>query len=173
MFENEENVVVNRLLDAGRIDEEQLDRARKSGIKPLHEALIELEFLGQDEIYETIALELGVPYANLSNYMVDEDVFTLITEEVARRFQIFPLYLLEDSIGLAMADPRNVEALDQVALMTRLTVDPFLASPRDIKRAIERRFQSQMGSVEEMIEDLEVTRLIEEFFTRSPVLGWI
>ncbi len=160
MRDSEQSVVVTRLLDAGRITEEQVEKARQSGIHPLHDALIDLNFIAQDEVYELIAEEMGVAYVNLGSYQVDEGAASLLGEDLCRRHEVVPIYTMGDSIGLAMSDPRNVHALDQVSTLTRMQVDPFLSSSRDIKRLLDRLFQ-RLGSMEDMIEDLEVTRIKE------------
>jgi len=161
MFEAEQEKFVARMKDKGLIDDENLAKARKSGKHPLHEALIELGFVSKEQVYEMIAEELGVAYIDLINYDLDEEMLSLIPEEVARKFLAVPIFSLENSLGVAMADPRNVEATDQIRLKTGLVVEPLLGSEEDINKVLDRHYRS-MGSVEEMIEDLEVTRVQEE-----------
>ena len=161
MFEAEQEKFIARIKEKGLINEEDLEKARKSGKHPLHDALIDLGFVSKDQVYELIAEELGVAYINLLNYELDEDMFSLIPEEVAWKFLAVPVFSLENSLGVVMADPRNVEATDQIRLKTGLVVEPILSPEEDIKKVLDRHYRT-MGSVEEMIEDLEVTQVRDE-----------
>ncbi len=149
------------MLKKGLITAEQLDRAEKSGTVPVYRALIELGFLTKDQVYEFIAEEYGVAYIDLPNFRVDEDVLTRIPEDLARRFAAVPVFLVENTLAVAMADPRNVEALDKIRVHTGLQVEPYLGAEEDIRKLIDRHY-SALESVEDMFEDLEVTRLKEE-----------
>ncbi len=161
MFEDQEEKIAERFLQEGLIDESQLEQARKSGIKPLHRALIEMDLLSKDQIYEFIADQLQVAYIDLESYAVDEEALAKLPEALGRQFKAVPIFALKDSLGVAMADPRNVEAIDRISMRTGLAVEPFLSAEEDIIKVLEKYYHD-LGSVEEMIEDLEVTRLQEE-----------
>ncbi|MEA1927212.1 MAG: ATPase, T2SS/T4P/T4SS family, partial [Candidatus Auribacterota bacterium] len=161
MLETNENRFVARLLKLGLIDQEQLEAAEKSGTHPIYQAIIDQGFLSKDQVYEHLADDFGVAYIDLNNFTIEEDQLTLLPEELARKFTVIPVFSMEKNLGLAMADPGNVEAIDQVGRYTGLTVDPFLSAEEDIKKIIDGQF-AQLGSVAEMIEDLEVTRLQDE-----------
>ncbi len=161
MFEADQERIGNILMARGLIGREELETAGKSGVGSIHQALIEQGVLTKDQVYEALADEFGVAYIDLENFMLDDEQISLIPEELARKYLVVPVFSLEGTLGLAMADPRNVEAIDQVSHRTGLAVDPYLAAEEDILKVIDRRFRS-LGSVEDMIEDLEVTRLRDE-----------
>ncbi|MFH1037696.1 MAG: ATPase, T2SS/T4P/T4SS family [PVC group bacterium] len=161
MFEADEERIIALFAGCGLISQEQLTAAEKSGTRPLHQAFIELGFLTKDKVYEVLADEFGVAYIDLKNFTIDEEQFTILPEEMARKFCVIPVFSVEGNLGLAMADPRNVEAIDQISHYTGCSVDPYLAAEEDILKIIDGHFR-QLGSVKEMIEDLEVTRLKEE-----------
>ncbi len=161
MFESDQERFSSVFMARGLVTREQLQAAEKSGSPSIHQALIDQGILTKEQVYEALADEFGVAYVDLDNFMIDDDQVSLIPEEVARKYCVVPVFALEGSLGLAMADPRNVEAVDQVSHRTGLAVDPFLAAEEDIIKVIDRRFRS-LGSVEDMIEDLEVTRLRDE-----------
>ncbi len=161
MFEADEERIIALFTGRGLISQEQLTTAEKSGTHPLHQAFIELGFVTKDEAYEVMADEFGVAYIDLRNFTIDEDQLTILPEEMARKYCVIPVFSVEGSLGLAMADPRNVEAIDQISRYTGHSVDPYLAAEEDILKIIDGHFR-QLGSVEEMIEDMEVTRLKEE-----------
>ncbi len=161
MFEAEEERFIARMQEEGMVTEEQVEKASKTGTTPIYNALIELDYLTKDQFYDFIAEEMGVAYIDLANYGIEDEAITILTEQIARKYLVVPLFSLENSLGVAMADPRNVEAIDQIRLQTGLSVEPFLSAKEDIMRIIDVRYQT-LGSVEEMIEDLEVTHLQDE-----------
>ncbi len=161
MFEADEEKIIGALKRKGLITEEQEEKARKSGKTPIHEAFVEMQALTKDQLFETIAEELGVAYIDLANYTVQDETIALVPEETARKFLSVPVFVMDNTLGVAMADPRNVEAIDQIRLKTGLFVEPYLSAEEDIRRTLDRQFQN-LGTVQEMIEDLEVTRLKDE-----------
>jgi type IV pilus assembly protein PilB len=161
MFDVDEERIVAKFLERGLIDQDQLAAAEKSGSHPIYNSFIELGVLSKDQVYEVIADELGVAYIDLDNFTIEEEQFRLISEEIARKFTVIPVFSMDKSLGLAMADPRNVEAIDRVSQFTGLSVDPYLSAEEDILKIIDAQFV-QLGSVADMIEDLEVTRLQDE-----------
>jgi len=161
MFEADQERFSNVFMARGLVSREQLAEAEKTGSHSIHQALIDQGILTKDQVYEALADEFGVAYIDLDHFMIDDEQVALIPEELARKYAVVPVFAIEGTLGLAMADPRNVEAVDQVSHRTGLSVDPYLAAEEDIVRVIDRRFRS-LGSVEDMIEDLEVTRLREE-----------
>jgi type IV pilus assembly protein PilB len=161
MFEADEEKILGALRKKGLINEEQEEKARKSGKTPLHEAFVEMKALTKDQLFETIAEELGVAYIDLANYSIQAETISLVPEETARKFLSVPVFVMDNTLGVAMADPRNVEAIDQIRIKTGLFVEPYLSAEEDIRRVLDRQFQN-LGTVQEMIEDLEVTRLKDE-----------
>jgi len=161
MFYVDEEKIIAKFLERGLINQEQLTAAEKSGSHPIYNSFIELGVLSKDQVYEVIADELGVAYIDLNNFTIEEEQFRLISEEIARKFTVIPVFSMDKSLGLAMADPRNVEAIDRVSRHTGLSVDPYLSAEEDILKIIDAQFV-QLGSVADMIEDLEVTRLKDE-----------
>ena len=161
MFYVDEEKIVAKFLERGMIDQEQLVAAEKSGSHPVYKAFIELGILSKDQVYELIADELGLAYIDLNNFTIEEELFSLLPEEIVRKFKVIPVFSMEKSLGLAMADPRDVEAIDHISRYTGLSVDPYLSAEEDILNVIDAQFL-KLGSVAEMIEDLEVTRLKDE-----------
>lgn len=161
MLHMDEERIIEKFIERGLITRDHLTAAEKSGSRPLYKAFIELGFLSKDQVYELIADELGVVYIDLNNFSIEEDQYLIISEELARKFTVIPVFSMEKTLGLAMADPRNVEAIDQVSRHTGMSVDPYLSDKDDILKIIDSQFL-KLGSVAEMIEDLEVTRVREE-----------
>ena len=136
MFEEKQERFLELFKERGWVTDEQIDQARKSGTKSLHKALIDLDFLSKDQVYELIAEELGVAYIDLRSYAVEEQAITAISEDLARKFKAVPIFVLKDSLGVAMADPRDVEAMDRISMQTGLSVEPFLSAEEDIMQIV-------------------------------------
>ena len=161
MLHVDEERIIAKFLEQGLIDQKQLTAAEKSGSHPVYQAFIELGILSKDQVYEIIADELGLAYIDLNNFTIEEAQFSLLPEEIVRKFTVIPVFSMENSLGLAMADPLDVEAIDHISRYTGLSVDPYLSAEEDIKKIIDAQFL-KLGSVADMIEDLEVTRLKDE-----------
>ena len=145
------------LVEQKLISEEDLKRAlnqsKKSG-ESLRKSLIKLGKVSDDDIISFYEEQLGIPYVELSNYLVDEKIIKFIPEDLARRFRVVPLHKTGETLTLAMEDPLNVIALDDLKLKTGLTIEPVVASETDIKQAINQYYGTG-GSIEEVIKTIK------------------
>lgn len=144
------------LVDAGIIDAEQLNSAlekqRQEG-KRLGDVLVGMGALSENILTSMIAEQLHVEKIDLINTYIDADVARLIPVEVAKRYILIPVYERGGKLHVAMADPRNMYALDDLRLITQKSIYPVLASRSEIEKAIEVYYQQQTS--ERAIEDLK------------------
>lgn len=144
------------LVDAGIIDAEQLktalEKQRQEG-KRLGDVLVGMGALSENILTSMIAEQLHVEKIDLINTYIDADVARLIPVEVAKRYNLIPVYERGGKLHVAMADPRNMYALDDLRLITQKSIYPVLASRTEIEKAIEVYFQQQTS--ERAIEDLK------------------
>ncbi|MDI6844060.1 MAG: ATPase, T2SS/T4P/T4SS family [Anaerosomatales bacterium] len=133
------------LLRAGKITEDQLASAlavqAAEGGK-LGQVLVRQLVLDEDEIAQTLAEQKGLEYVRLTSFPIDRDAATQIPERLARKRLVIPIAYRGDSIVLAMADPLDVEAIDDVQLTARRPVVPVVATPTQIQYAIEKYLAS-------------------------------
>jgi len=126
------------------ITEEQLNKAlevqQKEGGR-IGSNLIRLGFLTEDTLVGFLSKQYGVPAVNLSAQEIDSTVVKFIPYDVASKYQIFPLSKTGASLTVAMTDPSNVFALDDVKFMTGYDVVPVVASETSIKEAIARHYE--------------------------------
>jgi len=153
------------LLRNGVITEEQLDRARhdheRSGV-PLVDILMRLGFCGQQHLHVAMAETLGIPYVELSEEtMPAEEVISRVPADLAYRHQVLPLELTNGTLTVALGDPLDVAALDDVRLVTGLDVRPVLADAETIRRIVEETYAEQMMA-EGQDDDVEVLAEGEE-----------
>ncbi|HPX00083.1 MAG TPA: type II secretion system protein GspE, partial [Sedimentibacter sp.] len=133
------------LLYAGKISKEQLNEAledQKINKKKLGEIIVDKAWLKFEEIVETLELQLGFPKVDLSKYEINSNVATLIPESIVKKYKLIAIDIKDDMLLVAMSDPLNFFAIDDVKLYTKMSVIPCLATITDVERAIEKYYSS-------------------------------
>src|SRR6201995_847711 len=153
------------LIDLGHCDAKRvqaaIDEARNSGVPP-ERLLLEQKAITAEQLSRAIAERYGLDHLDLGSFKVDMGAVNLLTSAVAKRYSAVPVsYLDEHTLLLAMSDPANVLAVDDIAMLTRLDVRPAVASTEDIQSLIMRmnRFED---AVAEAVEESEAGPVIEE-----------
>ena len=112
----------------------------------LGQVLIELGYITEEEVALALTAQYGFPYLPLENYEIDETVTHLIPEPVARQYCLIPIDRIGNALTVAMADPSNVQAIEDIELLTHCVVQTFVSTPSDILKAIDRTYRNN-GSV--------------------------
>ncbi|HXE90354.1 MAG TPA: type IV-A pilus assembly ATPase PilB [Terriglobales bacterium] len=134
------------------INTEQLEQAlkhQKENNCRLGSSLVKLGFLTDDDVTNFLSRQYGVPAINLQYFEVDSSVVKLVPQETAKRYQILPLSRVGASLTIAMVDPTNVFAMDDIKFMTGFNIEPVVASESAIMAAIEKAYGT---SAEEDLE---------------------
>jgi len=131
------------LLDRGIINQAQLDQALgvqrdKGGL--IGEILVELGFVKEDDIAQSLTAQYGFPYLPLGSYDVNVDITGIIPGRVARQYLLVPIDKIGNNLTLAMSNPLNVQAIEDVELLSGCSVQTFVSTSSDIKRAIEKYY---------------------------------
>jgi type IV pilus assembly protein PilB len=147
------------LTKASLITQDQLKEAlrvqKETGGK-LGETLIKLKFVSEEDITECLSQQFGVPSINLQHFEIDSSVIKLIPGDVARKYNILPVNKTGATITIAMADPTNVFAMDDIKFMTGYNVEPVVASELGIKLAIDNYYGSTSSlELKKVMEDLQ------------------
>jgi type IV pilus assembly protein PilB len=147
------------LTKASLISPDQLKEALKlqkeTGGK-LGETLIKLGFVAEEDITECLSQQFGVPSINLAHFEIDSSVIKLIPADVARKYNILPVNKTGATITIAMADPTNVFAMDDIKFMTGYNVEPVVASELGIKAAIDNYYGTTSSlELKKVMEDLQ------------------
>jgi len=147
------------LTKASLISQDQLKdalKAQKETGGKLGETLIKLGFVSEEDITECLSQQFGVPSINLAHFEIDSTVIKLIPAEVARKYNILPVNKTGATITIAMADPTNVFAMDDIKFMTGYNVEPVVASELGIKAAIDNYYGSTSAlELKKVMEDLQ------------------
>jgi type IV pilus assembly protein PilB len=146
------------LVKESLITQDQLQKAldfqRQHGGK-LGSCLTKLGFISDDDITSVLSRQYGVPSINLKYYEIDPTVIKLIPQDTAVRYQVIPLSRVGSTLTIAMTDPTNVFAMDDIKFMTGFNVEPVVASESAIAEAIGRFY----GAVE---SDEELSRVMKD-----------
>ncbi len=142
-----EILVKENLITADQL-KQAMAHQRQSGGR-LGTALMKLGFVSDDEITEVLSRQYGVPSINLKYYEVDPAVIKLIPQDTAVRYQIVPLSRVGSTLTIAMIDPTNVFAMDDIKFMTGFNVEPVVASETSVNEAIAK-FYGEVQSGEEL-----------------------
>jgi type IV pilus assembly protein PilB len=118
---------------------EALDYQRTSGGR-LGSNLVKLGIISDDVITAVLSKQYGVPSINIDLFQIDEEVVKLISQEVALKYTVLPISKLGATLTLAMSDPTNVFATDDIKFMTGLNVEPVIASEASIQTAIGKYY---------------------------------
>jgi type IV pilus assembly protein PilB len=133
------------LLKENMVTPQQLQDAlahQKMNGGKLGKAFVQLGYVRDEEITSLLSRQYGVPSINLDHFEVDPAIIKIIPAETARKYQILPLSRSGATLTIAMADPTNVFAMDDIKFMTGYNVEPVVASETSLEEAIEKYYGS-------------------------------
>lgn len=143
------------LVEGGKITKEQLkaelERQRITGIK-LGELLIKDKLVSKEDILEVLEFQLGIQRVHLDMIQLDKSVVRAIPESLALKYNLIAIGFEGNKIKVAMSDPLNVFAIDDVYIATGKRVIPYIASKTNIEKAIDKYYSSEY--VEKAAEEL-------------------
>ena len=136
------------LVAAGAITEEQLQEGlakQKETGRKLGNALVDLGFISNDMLITVLTTQLGIDYIGLKGAKIEDKVIHMVPESMVTKYQAIPIEVDPDNpniLKVAMADPMDIMAMDDIGLVTNLQVEPMLASEEGIKNAIDKYYGS-------------------------------
>ncbi len=146
------------LIGEGLITREQLDQAlteqRGSGLR-LGYVLVKMGFVREIEITKMLARQYRLPAVDLSRFQVDEKIVKLVPADVALKHSILPLKREGRSLTVAMAEPGNVQVMDDLKFITRCDVIPVIAGEFTLRTAIERYYEKSDAQLASLLEDMD------------------
>jgi type IV pilus assembly protein PilB len=131
------------LIERGVISRLQLEEAivyqkEKGGL--LGEVLLQLGYASEEDIAQALTSQYGFPYLPLSNYEIEQDVVSAVSCELCNKFCLIPIDKIGASLTLAMANPLNTEAIEEVEAITHCSVQTFVSTATDIRDAIKKHY---------------------------------
>jgi type IV pilus assembly protein PilB len=168
----------DRLVAEKLISTDQLQKAlaeQKGSAEKLGTILVRLNFITEDSLVSFLSKQYAIPAITVAQVDPDPDVLKLVPEQIAKKHGVLPIKRMGNTLTLAMADPTNVFALDDVGFMTGLQIQPVVASEAAIRKAFERLYETganvtdMMSQLEEADTDVEVVEGGEETFSKADI----
>jgi type IV pilus assembly protein PilB len=145
------------LVAEGLISDAQLKQAladQKGKTEKLGSILVRLGFINEEQLIGFLSRQYGIPSITLSNVEVDNETLRLVPPAIARKYEVLPVKRIGGTLTLAMADPTNIFALDDVAFMTNLQILPVVAPQAAIRKAIDRHYEVQQASMSDVLTEI-------------------
>jgi len=149
-------LIVDDLLKKGIITKEQFDNAQEvsqSKGLPVDKVLINNNVITEENIASCLSEHLGIPFMDLSDYLIDASIVDLVPESLAQRYKLIPLFKIDKTLTVAMVNPQDINAIDQVRLKSECDIDPVLATETAVKNAINQ-YYGVSGTMEEVIGEI-------------------
>ena len=146
------------LVRDGLITADQLKRAlaeqRSSGMR-LGYTLVKLGFIEETEITKMLARQYRMPAVDLSRFEVDQKILKLITSDIANKYTVLPLKREGRTLTIAIADPNNVAAIEDIKFITRCDIFPVIAGEYTLRNAIDRYYQQSDAQLQSLLKSVE------------------
>src|SRR5262245_26994598 len=146
------------LVREGLVSQDNLTRAlaeQKGSNEKLGSILVRLNLISEDQLVAFLSKQYGIPSIALSQLDIDAETVKLVPAQIARKYEVLPIKRAGNQLTLAMADPTNVFALDDVGFMTNLQVVPVVAAQGAIRKALEQLYEEQHSAISEVISEME------------------
>lgn len=131
------------LLEQGLVTEEQLRECinlqRQTG-NSLATLLVEKGYLAEEDLVVTLSEQLGIPHIRVAHYSIPKEILAEVPESLARQYLMLPVSVTGDVLTLAMADPLNIMALDDLRMLTSYEIEPVVAVASELQDAISRHY---------------------------------
>jgi type IV pilus assembly protein PilB len=146
-------LVEDGLLSAGQI-EELLEQQKKEGAR-LIKLIVDKAYVSEQDLAVSMGRVLNVPPVNLARVNIPPEIVELLPRDTAQSYKVVPVSRLENKLFLAMADPLNVLAIDDVKRITRLEIAPLIASEKAIIDKLNALDSAKNSSMEDIIQDAQ------------------
>lgn len=137
------------LLEQGLITEKQLQEAvalQRGSNQNLAQYLLERGYLAEEDLVIALSEQLGIPHIRVANYHIPDEILREVPASLARQYLMLPVSVTGDVLTLAMADPLNIMALDDLQMLTSYEIEPVVAVKSELEEAIERHYGGRQSS---------------------------
>ncbi|MCX5697917.1 MAG: hypothetical protein NTU54_08150 [Candidatus Omnitrophica bacterium] len=134
------------LIERGLISREQMENAldiqrNKGGL--IGEILVELGFVKEEDVAQALTTQYGFPFLPLSNYEIIPEVIGIIPLRVAKQYLILPIDKIGNNLTVTMSNPLNVQAIEDIEMLTNCSIQTFVSTSSDIKKAIGKYYKDK------------------------------
>lgn len=144
------------LLKSGLLSEGQIKTAIEAGRKSgdtLIKSILKLNLVEEEALISFLEKEMDFPRVDLASYLVDKKIINIVPYQTSRKYKLMPLFKVGDVLTVAMVDPFDILALDEVRTKSKCDVEPMVATSKDIEQAINQ-YYGIAGSVDDLIKSI-------------------
>jgi type IV pilus assembly protein PilB len=150
------DTIIEILVKNQKVNAVELEKAltlQKEKHLPLKKILIEKGLISEEGLLSLLAEQLYVPTLHLTKYKFDPEITNLIPERVARLYNVIALSRMGSTLTVAIADPLNIFALDDLKTLTGLNIDTVLSPEEEITRAIDGHYRAQAENLQDILKE--------------------
>lgn len=176
------------LVEANVLTDEQLQHALaiKQPDERLGDVLIKEQLVTEQTLIEVLEFQLGIPHVNLGQFPIDSEMIQLVPKEIAKRYLLVPLRKEKNKLFVAMADPMDYFAIEELRMLTGFRIEPCIATKQDLNKTISKYYELQatmdaalndlVGTTEEdnsdiVAEDSPIVVLVNQIINDAVVQG--
>lgn len=176
------------LVEANVLTEDQLQHALaiKQPNERLGDVLIKEQLVTEQTLIEVLEFQLGIPHVNLGQFPIDSEIIQLVPKEIAKRYLLVPLRKEKNKLFVAMADPMDYFAIEELRMLTGFRIEPCIATKQDLNKTISKYYELQatmdaalsdlVGTTEEdnsdiVAEDSPIVVLVNQIINDAVVQG--
>lgn len=152
------------LLEKSAITKQQFDKAleesKKKGMS-VGKVIVRSGMVTEEAYAQAVSEALDIPYVNLSNYIIDAETIKLIPEAMANKYKAIPIFKIGDSLTVAMADPKDIMAIDELSRKAKCGIETALAAENSILNAINQYYKT-VSSFDEVVKDMNEENRLQE-----------
>ncbi|HXV18961.1 MAG TPA: ATPase, T2SS/T4P/T4SS family [Candidatus Omnitrophota bacterium] len=153
------------LVYRGILPKERLEEAlrlQSETREKLGEILVRMAWVSSESLMEVLSAELQIPAIHLSRYKVEAEPLSMIPRKIAELYCLIPVSRLANTLTVAMSDPMNIHAIDDIHRLTKLEIRPLLSSHKDIKEAIDQYYGENVSeAIRDVIQDMSLEGSLE------------
>ncbi|MFP7358057.1 ATPase, T2SS/T4P/T4SS family [Kurthia gibsonii] len=176
------------LVESNVLTEDQLQHALtiKQPNERLGDVLIKEQLVTEQTLIEVLEFQLGIPHVNLGQFPIDSEIIQLVPKEIAKRYLLVPLRKEKNKLFVAMADPMDYFAIEELRMLTGFRIEPCIATKQDLNKTISKYYELQatmdaalsdlVGTTEEdnsdiVAEDSPIVVLVNQIINDAVVQG--
>ncbi|OWZ84053.1 GspE/PulE family protein [Natranaerobius trueperi] len=179
MFRQKKKQLGELLVDTNTITNHQLNKIvehqHETG-KTFRKSIVDLNIISEDELIQVLKSHMGIKYISLQNYYLKKEIVNQIPSYLMKHYQVLPINISGNKLTLAMSDPLNVVAIDNIQMATGLEIEPVIATTKEIEQEITRFFgiteylEETINQIDSSYDKSKNENSIENIGEDSPVV---
>ncbi len=149
-------LVLNKVLTQKQLDEAlKVQKEKKERISNI---LVRLGYISRENMLEVLSVELGIPAIHLSRYKIEAEAIAVVPKKIAQIHTLIPVSRVGNTLTIAMADPMNMNALDDVRRVTSMEVRMLVANENEIREAVDQYYGENVSrAIQDVMEDIKLS----------------